>query len=759
MNLKDKLPSLPFGDKPLKEAPLRLYNEVKFTDNIKKDVSVIDSNLTISIEPTATINTYVVNSIDDLDNDQLKGGCLDESKLSEILKKKVVVMHAINGRLSGKAGLPIKDILNFELGLNKSVSLKWFKPYDNNLTAGEVIIDDLKDYKSLLTHSGNADFWDLMNINEAYSYSYYGELDFNVNVNLAKNLGMAFNPVFALTNSGVKIPLELDPSLTIGFNIAKSDVFECLICKESDNEFSLKLLKKKVNVKGVSLSGALSVSLLKADQDKIKSIIDKYFEEYLGDTITKIDNQIEKYDSYVEDEFMLQLIEKIDFVGDNIDKLKKHYEGYKKKVIDAKEEVIELTSKSVELGLGYEYKKVVKKGVFLDAVITKGVLKEHLKQILTLDIRELLQIARTNTVDVKVNEYFNEKSITFERSFSIGLSIGNWALKSSKEEIYSIDEKYFDLEDKRTISIAYKFSKEKTRGKELMAYEVSMSSESREADIDISYDELDYALTLTASKYDNEVKGKKGRRDMQDMNLLLTTCVAWGAVDSEQIQSYSADIWDKVYKDKDVKYECKLSIPISAFESVLNALSKHISFDTIADAMSIAILPHRKHKESSIAENRLKFYSKIILNRFKGVSVDKTLEDDYYSDNFKKWAWREMDSSREENDEFIGGENIMKGLDVAKKLVSAVNVLDNYIQTDKPLESHQNRKNKTALILFFNALKEISKDKHGFNQRWFGQLIIAAVLEKNPELMNSLVRNMTINYKENGKEKVMIIGN
>ena len=762
MNLINILPELPFQGKVLKDTTLKLYDDVKFTDNIKEEVSVVDSKLILNIEPTASINTYVINEPDDIENEELSDFYLTSSELAKELQNRVVVMHAINGRLNSSAGLPIKDILSFDLGLNKSIWFKWYKPYDKNLTVGEALTDELQNFKTLVTDSDEQNFWDRREINEAFSYTFNGELDFNVTVNLVEVLSMAFAPVFSLTSAGQKIPFEIDPSLKVGFKVAKNDVFECLIHKIKKNECRLKLLKKKVSTTGVALSGGLSLSLFKADQDKIKKVIDEYFENYLGAAVSEIDKAIEKYDAFVDDEFLGELIDKIDFVGDNIDKLKEHYEGYKEKITKSKESVLKLVSETVQLGLTYEYKKVIEKGVFMDANLSINMLNKHIKEIIKLDVRNILDAAREGKKGITVNEFFTEELRTFERHFSIGISFGNWSLKTSNEDVYSIDKKYYDLEDKRTVTISYLHKKEKVRGKEKLAYQVSMNCESNVPDDDITYEELEYALTLTTAKFDDKVKGKKGRRDMKDLNLLLTTAVAWGGIDTEQIQSYSKDIWNKVYGDENVGYECKLSIPINAFEDTLNAVSQHVSIETIANAMAVAILPDKKIRESTSVEARLRFYPRVIRNRFKGIGTEVTLQEDYYMENFKKWALHEIDRATytvDKNSPYIGGEDVEKARDIVLELVDSIKDLNDNIKTGAQLENHQNRKSKTVLNRFFKLLKRISKDDRGFSQRWFGQLIIAALEHHQPELLNELVRTLTITYQDKSKEKVMVIGN
>ncbi len=762
MNLKGIIPELPFQGKALKDVTLKLYDDVNFTDNIKEEVRVVDSKLILNIEPSASIDTYVINEPDDIDNEELSDFYLTDSELSKELQNNVVVMHAINGRLNSSSGQPIKDILSFDLGFNKSIWLKWYKPYDKNLTVEEALGGELQDFKTLLTDSNDRVFWDKREINEAFSYSFNGQLDFNVTVDLVKVLSMAFAPVFALTGAGQKIPLEINPSLKVTFKVAKEDVFECLIHKIHKNECRLKLLKKKVSTKGVALSGGLSLSLMDADQDKVKKIIDEYFEDYLGASINEIDKAIEKYDTFVEDEFLGELIDKIDFVGDNIDKLKQHYIDFKAKILKSKESVLKLVSETVKLGLTYEYKKVVEKGVFMEADFSMDMLNKHIKEIVKLDIRNILDAARGGEKGIKVNEYFTEDLKTFERHFSIGISFGNWSLRSSNEDIYNIDKKYYDLQEKRTVTISYMHKKEKITGKEKLAYQVSMNCESNVPDDDISYDELEYAFTLTTVKFDDKVKGKKGRRDMKDLNLMLTTAVAWGGIDVQQIQSYSNDIWKKIYGDENVSYECKLSIPVSVFEDVLSVISQYITLESIADAMAVAILPDKKIKESTNVDARLRFYSRIINNRFKGIGTEITLREEYYEENFKKWALHELDRATytvDKDSPYIGGEDVDRAKDIALELVGSIKDLNHKIKTGAQLENHQNRKSKTVLNRFFKQLKRISKDRRGYSQRWFGQLIIAGLEQNNPELLKELVRTFTITYQEESKEKVMVIGN
>jgi len=753
MDLKSILP-LPRGnDKKLGEADLNLYNEVSFSDNIKKEIPAIDSKLNLNIESSSKINSYIINGIDDIEAANLENFYLSEEELSKVIERKAIVIHSLTGRLNATGGIPIKEILQFDLGMRKEIQLNWYKPYENHLTVKEALLDDLSNFKSLVTNGNEIGFWESREINEAFSYIYDGEIDFSVEVNLVQLLSVVFAPVFSLCKSGVKVPLEINPSLSVKVEASKKDVFECLIQKKNVDDFRIRINKKKIASNQLSLGASLSISLLQSDKEILTDLIDQYFQDYLGNTISGIDAILNKYESYKEDNFILKLVEKIKYVGDSIEGLKLHYQEYKLKVESAKEAVLKLVQQTVKIGLDCSFKKVVETGTFLDADISLNLLKKHLKEILILDIRPLIEKAKSGSEDISVNSYFNEKSITFERNFSFGLSIGNWALQSSNEEVYSIDKKFHDFNDKRTVSIAYLFNKEITNGKEKLKYEVSMASESNVPDDDITYDELDNTLSLIATKFDNKVR----KHEVKDLNAFITTAVCWGIIDGNAGADYKDELWEKVFKTGEVTYETKISISNALFTNVLSALDDYMNEETIARAMAIAILPTKKIEESNNMSDRINFYSKIILNSFRHIGTLESITSGAYPSSYKRWANKLSDDIHDEKSRFIAGVTIPKMKEV-QSLVSAVKVFNNYITEGKPLENHQDRKSRTAINLFFKELKNISKDRTGFSQRWFGQLLVASVKESEAELLDEISKTFSVRYQEKGVEKVMLFG-
>ncbi|MBN1116023.1 MAG: hypothetical protein JXA77_02380, partial [Bacteroidales bacterium] len=436
MNLLSLLPAnLSFKNTKLKDAPLLLYDNLKFSNATEAAIPVTGRELSLQIKREAGFTIKIFKKEEEFDDAQ-ETSWLSNEELQKILRNHSFVSYSIYGKVKSNGSLSVSDILGFDIGANQAVELSQLTTHNKEMTIDEALITDLTDYKNLLTQSGDSSFWDTLKPNDALTYSLIGNLDFEVSVNILKLLSVAFAPVFALTKSGPKVPLKINPSAQIRFKAIKNDSFKILIAKKMDGNFRLSLNKNRQKEHTFHVSGELSVHLPDADEEKISRIINTHFEEYLGKPLNRIEEVLREAKEIRENSFLIRLVERIAFEGDTLEQLTEHFHTYRDKIISARQKVLDIVSASIKAGIEYEYRKLRENGVVLEAIVSKDILTSELKNLVALNIDNLIAKARKNEAGITIESYLQEKKLTIEERFAFGISVGNMALKSASKQIY-----------------------------------------------------------------------------------------------------------------------------------------------------------------------------------------------------------------------------------------------------------------------------------------------------------------------------------
>jgi hypothetical protein len=755
MNLLNLLPAdMSFSNSPLKDAPLLVYDKLKFASATEVSIPVIDKNLFLQLEQKAGFTVCVINNEKDL-NEELKTAYLNHEELNEFLKDHALISYSLYGKIQSNGNLQVSDVLGFEIGANRSVELSQITTHNKEITVNEALLTDLKDYKNLLTHSADSGFWDTLKPHDSLTCSLVGDLDFEFSVNILKLLSVAFAPVFSLTSRGPKVPLKIDSSLGIRFKAIKNDSFSLLIAKRNDNSFKLSLKKNRLKNKNINITGGLSISLLDADAQTLTGIINGYFEKYLGKPVTEIERILEQAEEIRQDSFLIRLAEKIAFNGNGIEELREQFDTYKSKISDTQQQVLNIVSDTIKAGIEYEYRKVQSDGVLLEALLSKDVLTSEIQNLVKLNVSNLIAKARNNGPGIDLESYLTEKSLTIEERFSFGISLGNWALKSASQQIYQNDEKNIGLLSRRAVKLAFLDEKEVTNFGEESTIQASLDAETPNPATILNYNDLEYALTLILKKTDQRIHVW----DKRDLHRFLQTALTWDIFKEEELGDFFESIWDNLLKNKNVEYECKLHIPETVFPQTIKALSNNATMEAITEAMAGSILPNNADDRSLLISARKEFYSPLISDAFQGKDIMKTFKKPLYTEKYKTWRNFEITQIRNQDlsatDSFMGIAN-NRTFRHFQKLVSGINLLNENIQKQKTLEENLEG---SALKFFFDTFHATVKDHSGFAQRWLGHFIMQSIAKESPETLESIVNTLTIIYPdENNKKEALLIG-
>ncbi len=754
MNLLNLLPSnMSFIDTPLKEAPYIVYDKIKFADTTEVSLPVINENLFLQLEQKAGLTVCVINEEKDLD-EELKIAYPNLKEFNEILKDDALVKYSVSGKIQSDGNLQVSDILGFEIGANRSVELSQVTRHNKEINFSDALITDLPDFKHLLSQSRDANSLNSLRPHEVLTYSLTGDLNLDISVNILKLLSVAFAPVFSLTN-GPKVPLKLDASMGIRFNAVRKDSFSFLVTKRNDEKFRISIKKNHLKDKNISISGNLSISLLDTDAKVLTGIIDDYFETYLGKPTAEIERILEQAEEIRQDSFLIILAEKIAFGGQAIGEFRKHFDAYKVKIADARQEVLNIASENIKAGMEYEYRKVQSDGVLLEAVLSKEILTEELSKLVRLNTKNLIAKARNKEPGLEIERYLTEKSLIFEERFSFGISLGNWALRSASQQIYQYDEKHTGLQSRRAVKLAFLDEKVVTNFGEEATVRASLDVETPNPQTRLQYNELEYALTLSSKKTDQRIH----IWDKKDLYRFLQTALTWNIFKEEELGNFFESIWNHLLKNKNVEYECKLHIPATIFPQTIKALSLNASMEAIADAMAGSILPNNADDRSLLISARKEFYSPLIADGFQGKEIMKTFEQPLYTEKYRKWRNFEIAQIRNQNhsgtNSFMGIAN-NRTFRHFQKIVSGINLMNDHIQNQHTLEEELD---DSVLKFFFDAFHSIVKDKSGYSQRWLGHFIVQSIAKENPETIDSVVNTLTIIYpEENDKKEALLIG-
>ncbi|WP_291855174.1 hypothetical protein [Marinilabilia sp.] len=754
MNLIELLPiDRPFKNLILK-APLIVYDKLKFSNAKEFSVPVINRKLLIQVDTEADFTIRVINKEADL-RDEWEASYLSSEELFEILKNQSLVHYSLRGQMKSSGTLTLSDIMGFEIGASGSVELSQITTHANSTTIGNALKTDLTDYKNLLTQSGDSSFWDTLKPNDALIYSLIGNLDFEVSINILKLISMAFSPVFALTSSGSKVPLKINPSAGIRFKAVKNDSFKILIAKKNDTSFTLLLQKNQQREKNFEVSGTLSVMLIDADVIKVNELIDDYFEKYLGKPLTEIETILQKAEEIEQDHYLIRLAENIAFNGTDLAQLKERFEAWKLEIAAAREKVFNIISKSITAGIAYEYRKIQSTGTLFEARLSKEVLTSELKNVLTLSISNLISAARNHLPGIEVKNYLLEKNLSIEEQFSFGISLGNMALKSASKQIYQYDEKNIGLKADRLIKLSFLDEKVVTVFGEEVTIEASLDAETPTPKNPLTYNELEYNFTLTSKKSDRRIRPW----DKKDLHRFLQTALVWNIFGEEELSEFFASTWNNLLKNRDVEYECKLHIPHGIFPQTIHALSHNASVEAISNVMAASILPNNFDKRSLLMSARREFYTPLIMSAFQGKDIMNHLDQPLYTDKYKRWRHYEITQIQNQNtsgtDSFMSIAN-NRTFKHFQELISAINLLNDRLRNKKILEPDLE---ESVLKFFFKAFHSVVKDSSGFAQRWLGYFILESITKESPLMLGSVVNTLTIIYPDdNNKKEALLIG-
>ncbi|KXX69859.1 hypothetical protein [Flammeovirga sp. SJP92] len=727
---------------PLSDVDFEVVNNQIFDTPYKKNLPVFDDNLFIDLSANSSFKINVFNSSDDFEDNE--NVILNENHpYKKLISNHAIIEYLIEGHLKGNANSSASKYFSLEAEGKQDITINWCRVHPNHKSTVETIANEVHSLKEIFTECKNSNFWNSFDEHEGVGFSLNGEFKGALSIDLVEVLSSILAPVFALTSCGQSNAFNVGASSEIGFSFSKKDAFNCFI-KKTDDRFHITLNKQKKSSKGIGLSASVGISLAPKAIEQIESIIDDYIIDYLGDSIEKVK---EKIQNNAEDIYVQAILQKIDIPAlTPIEEIVDFLNDYEEKVQKAKEKVMLLLKMKLELGLEYSYRKSVMESSMLDAYVSSDILTKHISSLLKLDISDLIQ-----EKSIEVNRYMSGKGLEISKSLSVGVKLGNWSVGRK----VSHNETFIDLKHGRDVierEVAYGLEKSISSdlsGNRNASFNLVLDIETPTPKENLSYDDLDYSLTLQNTFEDERVQDK----DQKGIQRYLFSSVIWGIIEEEEYQLIIDVIWNEINASSYYKIETVFHVPPIVLKDLLLALGQKVTIEDFSKSLAVAVLPTKKVEKSNYSDNRKAFYGPLLSNMVQKQSIDSLLNSPYYKKENRTWR---------NKDRFINRYNPDSFFDRYKATLLSFKILNTYFDQNVPLPEDLVN---SPLDQVFDRMKEVftktssgKRRNNGFEERWFGHLLYSTAEQHLPDKAELIERSMVIKYENGGIEHSIIIG-
>jgi len=510
---------------------------------------------------------------------------------------------------SANATIPISNFgFDIKLSAEGNARLLYYKRHPNTDIINSAFISDIREFKGIYSLQ---DIEELPE-NDAVAFLVNGSLNTDLKVSWSNIFSQSLSLLSGLLPVPVTLDLNITPSLTAEFSVNIIDAFIFLVKKQANDQCLVQVKKtSNIDAKG-SFTAEVGVSLKNsADVEaQLEAVYDQVTQALLGNSLSVVNDAITKVKAGIADATSTQIVSELLNLF-QLNAVPADITGLLTKITDLEQaipaKIKQVAEASVELSLCYEYERIDDKSELLSVNIAFSDLQKYHPDLLKFDLTSLLNDLRSRSIAYTLNSYLNQKSLTINRTWGLGLTIFDTTLLMGKSYAQVKDVTQTNLQGAQQItfdrSTGYKWKLGKGAGTWMGEVTAVMKTFVKAPTLD----EFEYTLMLDTVLTDPNVKD-------DDLKTYLDFGVVWNTVqqtDTEKlVQKYGVTT---SVLNKTAIVENKLTFSGSAMSQLISVIAAK-GWDNCIPYLAVAMansMPYMDINGRQTAQDRKQIYSSL----------------------------------------------------------------------------------------------------------------------------------------------------
>jgi hypothetical protein len=761
--------------------PVVLTTEKKIGD---KDVSSnlssgekISPDLAFDYDAIAKFNAhasgnYSVNLFNDVGDHKDESGKEDKTakywpELANLYKTGGLLAYTLGGKLKAAASGTALEKFSLGIDAEQSLIIKSYRYHGNDIRIKNGYDTDLESFRVIFNPE---DVCKNLQINEALALQAAGKIEVSAEVKLSDVISGTASMVSGILNLNGKFKFKAETAVSLKFGAQIEDDFQISIIRLAADKFRV-IIGKIIN-RSTELKASAGITAGIEKTDDVDKLVDQMFESIDENVFKKVNGFIKG--AGLKQEHLELAQQAGTLLGfDKILSPEDFKTKYEEKKKTAKDQIINIATTKVEVGIAYEYKSISNTEALFNGEFSSKGIAENYSRIIRLKIKELTSLKQD--ADFKLVSYFRRDTKQLNTSFGINLAFGKFKLGAQTQKDFKETTELFQSEERKLKVTAYSRDIKKTFSGGVVSnddYALHFSADMKtfvKEPAELTAEKFDFEFGLSLDITDRKIS-KKELYDAVDWAL------TWDIIRQEQFQDVVDSIEKKVLAvdNNIVKYKLFLSVAenqsgnSTLFDLLLPKIA-NASNVTIASALA-ASLPYAEFVGNPASPK---------------IRQDISLRRQRYTSFWLKYLQEWYKDQRENSTDDFGaamGEELRKlfeaqGLtDLANfesnpkqypKYMSATiqNILAfDFVSRDVQLirngfgilnDAVNKRTHYSKAFEQFNQqIKKVAFQKD-FNLRFTGRLLLD--LADEIHIKEQINRGLSITYQENNEEKVFVV--
>lgn len=466
----------------------------------------------------------------------------------------------------------IKD-LGFDFKLKGEKRSIFYKSHINTVTLKDAILNDLTNFRTVFKKKDI----ESLEPNDALCFRVEGSLKSSIKFSWSDIISQGLNQISSTLSRPITLDLILSPKLTASFDIDISDQFSLLIKKIDHEKIAVSVCKVKNSqmTGGVGASLGIEFSDPKVLEEDLKEIIDKAVASITKKSKSYIAEALKSVGINQADAEQLELIGDLaDLFGltgsiSQIDELKQKWEVLLEKIETG---ITQSAKLNASLTFGMEYKRIKEGKEILKVSLPSSPYLDHYhSKVIKFNLKDFVEdLSQEKIAGAVLENYFNQKTLIFQRSWGFGLNLFGKELLKGKDFNHREEVDRYDIRQHLQKSLRLKKGYQWKLGKESGKWfsDLGMTMDTFSIAKEPVYSEMDFNWCL---QFVND-KGKLNKKS--DLRGYLDLGVIWGSILEADTDRIVEDYFP-VLNNKSVTFEAKLIFPDHAIKNIFSQVSHH----------------------------------------------------------------------------------------------------------------------------------------------------------------------------------------